>query len=82
MINNNYLDPHTAVSLARLHAEELRRQSQQRRLIAEYRKAHPRPPMRDRTATFLRRVADRLAPEPTAPVRPLRPVGASRPSPS
>ena len=82
MINNDYIDPYTGLSLPRLRADQLRHEAERRRMIEEWRRAHPELRLRNRAAGVLRRFADRLAPEPAAPVRPFRAVNASRPSPS
>lgn len=50
------------------HAQELHEQADQARLAREYRRHHPRTPIRAVIARWLRTVADRLAPpEPARP---------------
>ncbi|QDP94537.1 hypothetical protein FOE78_00155 [Microlunatus elymi] len=82
MIENDYIDPYTGMSLVRLRGEELRREAEHQRMVEECRLAHPELRARNRMAAMLRRAADRLAPEPATPAVAWRPVNVSRPSPS
>lgn len=59
----------TSYLAAKRRVDELHQQADQDRLIREYRRLHPRTPIRLVAARRLRAVADRLAPpEPARPV--------------
>ena len=66
MINNDYLDAFVHGYVVRQQMDERQAGAEQRRMIKEYRAAHPEQGWKSRAARVLRRTADRLSPEPAA----------------
>jgi hypothetical protein len=75
MINNDYIDSFVNGFVVRQQHNERQAEAREHRLIKEYRAAHPELRARYRVARVLRRVADRLSPEP-APRPRFRVVGS------
>jgi len=73
MIKNDYIDDFVHGFVVHQRIDDLHREAEQHRMIKEYRAAHPELRPAARVARLLRRVADRLAPEPAQPVK-TRPV--------
>lgn len=80
MINNDYIDAFAHGYVVQQRTEEIRRAAEQQRMIKAYRAAHPEQRPAARVARLLRRMADRLAPEPEQPITTRaahRPLGSS-----
>lgn len=72
-INNDYIDDFVHGYVVRQKLDDRLREAEQHRMLKEYLAAHPEQRPAARIATLLRRVADRLAPEPAVAPR-LRPL--------
>ncbi|QDP95540.1 hypothetical protein FOE78_06130 [Microlunatus elymi] len=72
-------DPYFVGQLARQQIDQLHADAEVRRLIKDYRQAHPEAGLRGLAARGLRRVADRLAPS-TPTARRIRSGHAHRPA--